>query len=103
MSISRVVTVRVLPGRLDEFINRLGEGKKILEGLGSNVTYYRTVAGPEPNAVLIISTVDDWQQFGEVAAKVQANSAWQAFERQLTDDPVAELLSTSILQDFTLP
>ncbi len=103
MPISRVVTVRVLPGRLDEFINRLGEGKKILEGHGSNVTFYRTVAGPESNAVLIISTVDDWQQFGEVAAKVQADSSWQAFERQLANDPVAEQLSTSILQDFTLP
>ena len=103
MSISRVITVRVLPGRLDDFINRLGEGKKIRESAGFNVTFYRTVAGPESRTVLIITTADDWAQFGEITAKLQADAAWQAFDRQLSNDPVAEELSTSIIQDFTLP
>ncbi len=103
MSVSRVITLRVLPGRVDDFMNRLGEGKKIRESHGFNVTFYRTVAGPESNAVLIITTADDWPQFGEITAKLQADSAWQAFDRQLADDPVAEELSISILQDFTLP
>ncbi len=103
MSISRVVTLRVLPGRVDDFINRLGEGKKIRESHGFNVTFYRTVAGPESNAVLIITTADDWPKFAEITAKLQADSAWQAFDRLLTNDPVAEELSISILQDFTLP
>ena len=103
MTIARVVSVRVLPGRLDDFINRLGEAKKILESHGSNVTFYRTLAGPEPDAVLIVSTVDDWPQFAEVSAKVQADATWQAFERQLANDPVVERLGTSMIQDFTLP
>jgi hypothetical protein len=103
MAIARVTSVRVLPGRLDDFISRLGEAKKILEGHGSSVTFYRTLAGPEPNAVLIVASVDDWPQFAQVAAKVEADPAWQAFERQLANDPVAERLGTSMIQDFTLP
>lgn len=103
MAIARVVSVRVLPGRLDEFINRLGEAKKILEGHGATVTFYRTHAGPDPNAVLVVSSVDDWAQFAEVSAKVEVDAAWQAFERQQADDPAAERLSNSIIQDFTLP
>ncbi len=103
MSVSRVITLRVLPGRLDDFMRRLGEGKKIRESAGFNVTFYRTEAGPESRTVLIITTADDWQQFAEITAKLQADSAWQAFDRQLTDNPVAEELSTSIIQDFALP
>ncbi len=103
MSVSRVITLRVLPGRVDDFMNRLGEGKKIRESHGFNVTFYRTVAGPESRTVLIITTADDWQQFAEITAKLQADAAWQAFDRQLSNDPVAEELSTSIIEDFTLP
>jgi len=103
MSISRVVSVRPLPGRLDDFLGRLGEAKKILESHGANVVFYRTIAGPEPNAVLAVSTVADWKQFGKVAQEVQADASWQAFERKLVDDPVAERLNIGIIQDFTLP
>ena len=103
MSVSRVITLRVLPGRVDDFMNRLGEGKKIRESAGFNVTFYRTEAGPESRTVLIITTANDWQQFAEITAKLQADAAWQAFDRQLSNDPVAEEVSTSIIQDFTLP
>ena len=61
------------------------------------------MAGPESRAVLVITTADDWQQFAEITAKLQADAAWQAFDRQLSNDPVGEELSTSIIQDFTLP
>lgn len=104
MSISRVVSVRPLPGRLDDFLARLGEGKKILESHGANVVFYRIIAGPDhPNTVLAVSTVADWKQFAKVAQEVQADAAWQAFERKLVDDPVAERINIGIIQDFTLP
>lgn len=103
MSISRVVSVRPLPGRLDDFLARLGEGKKILESHGASVTLYRTIAGPDPNSVLVVSTVNDWKQFAKSAEAIQADATWQAFERKLVDDPVAERSNIGIIQDFTLP
>ena len=103
MAIARVVTARCLPGKVDEFITGLGEVKKILEGHGSRVSFYRGVAGGTPNTVLIVSEVDDWASFGEISAKVSADASWQAIERRIVDDPSAEILSSEIIQQFEIP
>ena len=103
MAIARVVTARCLPGKVDEFIAGLGEVKKILEGHGSRVSFYRGVAGGTPNTVLIVSEVDDWASFGEISAKVSADPSWQAIERRIVDDPSAEILSSEIIQQFEIP
>ncbi len=103
MAIARVVTARCLPGKVDQFIAGLGEVKKILEGHGTRVSFYRGVAGGIPNTVLIVSEVDDWASFGEVSAKVSADPGWQAIERRIVDDPSAEILSSEIIQQFDIP
>jgi hypothetical protein len=103
MAIAQVASLRILPGRLDDFISRCGEAKKILEGHGSTVTFYRTLAGPTPNTVLFISSVPDWPTVAKVAAKVEADTAWRALERKSVEDPVAETLSSGMIQDFKLP
>ena len=74
MAIARVVTLRCLPGKLEALIAGLGEVKKILEGHGAEVSLYRDVAGGTPNTVLIVSTVDDWAKFAEVAAGMSADA-----------------------------
>jgi hypothetical protein len=103
MAIARVVSVRVLPGRLDDFLSRLGDMKKILEGHGTTVTFYRTLSGPNPNTVLIVSSVPDWPTYAKVAEKIQADGAWQAFERKHANDPAGEILADGMIQDFKLP
>jgi hypothetical protein len=103
MAIARVVTARCLPGKLDAFIAGLGEVKKIIEGHGARASFYRGVAGGTPNAVLIVSEVDDWAAFAEVSAKVSADPGWQAIERRLVDDPSAEILSNEIIEQFEIP
>jgi len=67
------------------------------------VTFYRTLAGPTPNAVLFISSVSDWATVAKVAAKVEADPTWRAFERKSAADPAAEVLSSGMIQDFRLP
>jgi hypothetical protein len=64
---------------------------------------YRDVAGGTPNTVLIVSTVDDWASFGEVAAKMSADASWQAIQRRIVDDPSAEILSNVITEQFEVP
>ena len=103
MAIVRVVTARCLPGKVDQFIAGLGEVKKILEGHGTKVSFYRDVAGGTPNTVRIVSTVEDWPSFGEVSAKVSADPGWQAIERRIVDDPSAEILSSEITEQFEIP
>ena len=103
MAIGQASLMRPLPNRLDEFISRLGETKKLFEKHGAQVSFYRTVAGPEAGTVLVVSQVDDWGKWAECAAKLEADPEWEAFDRKAADDPVVELLSTGILQEFSLP
>ncbi len=103
MSIARVVNARCLPGKLDVFIAGLGEVKKIAEGNGARVSFYKGVAGGAPNSILIVSEVDDWAAFAEVSAKISADPGWQAIERRLVDDPAAEILSNEIIEQFEIP
>ena len=67
------------------------------------MTFYRTLGGPTPNAVLFISSVPDWATVAKVAAKVEADSTWRALERKSADDPAAEILSSGLIQEFKLP
>lgn len=103
MSIVRVITARCLPGKLDVFVAGLAEVKKIIEGHGSSVRFYRDVAGGTPNTVRIVSEVDDWTAFGEISAKVSADPDFQAIQRRLVDDPAAEILSNEIIEQFEIP
>jgi hypothetical protein len=95
--------MRVLPNRLDEFISRAAESKKIFERNGATVSFHRTIAGSEPQAVLVVSQVDDWAQWAQVAAKLEADADWAALDRKSADDPAVEILSQGILQEFELP
>ena len=103
MSISQSVLVRPLPNKLDEFISRLAKSKTLYEQNGSRVSFYRTVAGPAPNAVLIVSTVDDWDQWSKAASAIENNADFAAIQREHAADPAAEVLATGILKEFELP
>lgn len=103
MTISQSVLVRPLPNRLDDFIARLGKSKTLFEQVGANVRLFRTVAGSESNAVLFVSTVDDWDAWAKAAAKLEGNADYAAFERLNANDPAGEVVANGILQEFELP
>lgn len=103
MTVSQAILLRPLPNRLDEFISRLGKTKTSFEQAGARVSFYRTIAGPEANSVLVVSTVNDWDEWAKASAKVGADADWQALDRTSADDPAAEVLSVGILQEFELP
>ena len=103
MTVSQATLLRPLPNRLDDFLARLQTAKSLFEKNGATVRFYRTVAGPESNAVLFTSTVDDWDAWAKAAKATEANVDWQTFERESANDPAAEVLSSGILEEFDLP
>ena len=103
MPIAQATLMHPLPNRLDEFISRLSETKKIFERNGARVSFYRSIAGSEPQGVLVVSEVDDWPQWAQCAAKLEADGDWAALERKSADDPAVEIVSQGILQEFELP
>ena len=102
MTISQATLVRPLPNRLDDFIARLQTAKSIFEKNGATVHFYRTVAGSDPNAVLVTSTVKDWDAWAKAAKKTEGNADYQKFERESANDPAGEILSSGILEEFEL-
>ena len=103
MTVSQAVLLRPVPGRLDDFISRLQKTKTLYEKNGATVNFYRTVAGADPNAVLLTSTVDDWDAWAKAAKATEGSADYQAFERESANDPAAEILSSGILESFDLP
>jgi hypothetical protein len=103
MAISQVSLLRPLPNRLDDFISRMQTAKSIYEKVGATVHTHRTVAGPEGNAVLFSSTVDDWDAWAKAAKASEGNADFQAFERLNANDPAGEVISTGIIEEFEIP
>lgn len=95
--------MRPVPNRLDDFISRLAESKKIMERNGAKVSFHRVIAGSEPSGVLFVSEVADWDAYAKCAKKMEADPAWEALDRKSADDPVVEMVSGGILQEFELP
>lgn len=95
--------LRPVAGRLDDFISRLGDSKRIMEKAGAKVTLHRMVAGSEAEGVLYVSEVADWDAYAKCAKKIEADKDWEALDRLSANDPAAEMLSTGILQQFELP
>ena len=102
MSITTSSLMRPLPGRSDDFISRLAESKKIMERSGAKVSFHNLIAGSESNAMLYVSEVADWDAYAKCAKKMEADKDWEALNGKTYSDPVTEMISTGILQDFTL-
>ena len=103
MSITTSSLMRPLPGRSDDFVSRLAESKKIMERNGAKVSFHSLSAGPESNAMLYVSEVADWDAYAKCAKKMEADKDWEALYGKSYSDPVTEMISTGILQEFKLP
>jgi hypothetical protein len=103
MSIATSSLMRPLPGRSDDFVSRLAESKKIMEKNGASVTFHSLIAGPEANAMLYVAEVADWDAYAKCAKKMEGDKDWTALYEKSFSDPVNEMISTGILQQFELP
>ena len=104
MAVASVHTIRVKPGRIQDFQSINAEGTKILERLGARVRVWRPVAGGEPASVSYVLEYDDMKQFGEFSDKLQSDSEWQALVQRIQSnpdpatEPVSNVLITDLLQ-----
>jgi hypothetical protein len=103
MAIATVIQLQPRPGRYDETLKLLVDGKAIVERLGGRVRVRSTVIGGEPNRIAFISEVDDWARFGELRAKLESDPELLALQARQRNDPVADITQTVVLQDVPLP
>ncbi len=103
MAVIQVTVYRPLAGRYQEFLQRVAEGKKIIESQGARFRAIAQQSGPRPNSTAVVVEYDDLAQFAEVVAKLQSDSAFQALTARIQSDPTAEVLETSLNQDIPIP
>ncbi len=103
MAILRIVSFRPHPDRFDDCSGRVVEYKKIFERVEARVRVFRAEDGGEPGSMAFVIEVDDWPRFGELNAKVEAESEYQRLQALEQSDPVYDILQVSTVSELPLP
>ncbi len=103
MAISWIVQFRPHPDRYDDCLGRVVEYKKSIERLEGRVRVFRTEDGGEPGTMAAVIEVDDWPRFGELRAKLEADSEFQRLQALDRSDPVDDILGQSTVSEVPLP
>ena len=87
-SILQTVAVRVEPGRLDDYVAKIGDLQKISKRLGSSGTtrvWQATAAGESTGTVVVGVIYKDLATYAEDSAKAQDDAEWQKLVSGLSD------------------
>lgn len=106
MGIASLVTYRVKPGRMDDFLANIGEAKQVVEGLAENLQSIRAfraaVAGPDTGRVHIEFTYGDMSDWGETYMREESDPDFNAMvARGMGPDSPAELVGRGIQTEIT--
>lgn len=102
MAVVQLTNWQITAGRNAEFLALVAEAKKIHEGLGARVRVFQaTFAGPNTGTITYVMEHNDLGALASFGAKVQADSAWQAFvQKAFTTNPTGRLLSSSVANEI---
>ncbi len=103
MAILRIYRFRPRPERYDQCLRRVVEYKKLIERLDGRVRVYRAEDGGEPGTMAAVIEADDWPRFGELNAKLEADSEYQRLQALELSDPVYDILQQSTVSELPLP
>ena len=106
MPVYQVSTLRIKPGRFQEFLAHQEAIRPINEryGLTKRRILRASIAGDETGTVLIVSEFDDlaaWARWTEERAKDPEYQAWRRATPHANPDSPATLLSTVLYTDVT--
>jgi hypothetical protein len=96
---------RVRPGKTQEFLANAASAKKILERLGGRGRLVNQAVGTNAPAMIFIVESLDWKAYGDLQAKMQTDTEWQAFLAQAISNnanPAADLIGTGLSTDVPL-
>jgi len=104
MAIAQVFVWHPRPGRIADFMAIAKKADKIIRGLGGTTRTLNQAAGGVPGGILYVIETANWNAFGELGTKLQADKAWQGLiaEVNSTDKPTADLLSSSVYSEIPL-
>jgi hypothetical protein len=96
---------RVRPGKTQDFLANAASAKKILERLGGRGRLVNQAVGTNAPAMIFIVESLDWKAYGDLQAKMETDTEWQAFLAQAISNnanPAADLIGTGLSTDVPL-
>jgi hypothetical protein len=96
-SVLQTVAVQVKPGRLDDYVGKVAELRKISERLGSSSTmrvWQATAAGEGTGTVVVGAIYKDLATYAADTTKIQGDSEWQKLVAGL--DGMRTIVSTAL-------
>ena len=104
MSVLAIFTYDVKPGRMDDFLAKLGEasGPKFnSEVMPRSVRLFRnTVPGPDTDSVILVIEYEDMAAYGARTAFENQNAEWRMLFSSQPDSPES-LRSVQLLTEFS--
>ena len=105
MAVLSIVTVRVKPGRMADFVAGMKELREIENRLGSNLRSMRLfearVGGPEPGLVSVVFEYDDLASWGATVDAELRDRAFQTLTGSSADD-ADELVNQTLYVEAAL-
>ncbi len=98
-AIAQVATWRIRDGRLQDFMAIAATAKKIQQRLGGKVRVWQTAIGGQGMTVGYVIEHAGWEAFGSFAARLEADSEWQALVAKALENPTADLLQSSVIAE----
>ena len=98
-----VITVaqwRPKDGRAQEFIANVVSARKIHERLGAQTRVWQTTFGGQPSTVSYVIQHASFEDFGKFGQKLTEDPEWQQFWANALQDPTADLLENSVMQEL---
>jgi hypothetical protein len=99
MAILQTTMWRTRPGRVQDFMANVTTAKTILQRLGGRVRVVNQIVGSNAPSTIVIVESNDWKAYGELQAKMQADSEWQGFFTKAIGanrDPSADMVGTGL-------
>lgn len=101
MATVSLITYRVKPGRMDDFMERTREAKRVVEGLATNLhsirAFHSTVSGPNSGNVHVEFTYGNVADWGETFVREADDPGYNAMvARAMGPDAAAELVGRGI-------
>ncbi len=105
MAVLTTTVWRVRPGKTPDFLANIAAAKKILDRLGAQVRLLTQAVGTNAPCSIFIIQSADWKAYGELQAKMQADSEWQGFFQKAiatNQNPAADLIGTGLSVEVPL-
>ena len=104
MAVCSIVTFRISPGRMADWLSNTATAKRTLERHGAKVRIWQAFTGNDPGlSATLVAEFDDMESYGRITEALSQDNDWRDFQqaRQSETIPAATLTSRNLVTELT--